>query len=154
MNKCSEKGANLTHVTRRALHLWLNRAMELRDMPLSGVRVLVVEDQFLIADDMRRAVGALGGEVVGPFPSIDRAQAALEEQEIGLGLLDINLGGSNRVFPLADELARRQVPFIFSTGYDAWVLPPRHKDRPRLEKPVSPGALEAAVRALGQEFAR
>ncbi|HEX8233374.1 MAG TPA: response regulator [Caulobacteraceae bacterium] len=125
------------------------------EMPLSGIKVLVVEDQFLIADDIQRAVGALGGDVIGPFPNIDRARAALAEENVGLALLDVNLGGADRVFPLADELAARHVPFIFSTGYDRWVLPPAHQNRPRLEKPVTPGALrEAAVKALADGAAQ
>lgn len=114
------------------------------DGPLLGVKVLVVEDEFLVADDMARAVAGLGGEVVGPFSLAESGLAALDEEEIGLAILDVNLQGE-RVFALADQLAERKVPFIFATGYDKWVLPPRHRERLRLEKPVTARVLKNAI---------
>jgi hypothetical protein len=62
--------------------------------------------------------------------------------------LDVNLGGEH-VFPVADELVRRGVPVIFATGYDAAsVLPPAHRDRPRLEKPFGAGELHRLASAV------
>ncbi len=114
---------------------------------LDGMRVLVVEDQFLVAEDMRRSVVALGGEVIGPFPDLPRARAAIESQPVHLALLDVQLQRGD-VFPLVDELKERKVPFILATGYDDWILPPPHREHPRLEKPVSPQALREAFAAL------
>lgn len=111
------------------------------------MKVLVVEDQFLVAEDMRRSVMELGGEVVGPFPKLSKARDAIREQRIDLALLDVQLQRDD-VFPLVDELVQRKVPFIFATGYDEWVLPSTHRDHPRLEKPVSVEALREALTAL------
>jgi CheY-like chemotaxis protein len=115
--------------------------------PLAGMKVMVVEDQFLIAEDISRSVVALGGEVVGPFPDLSQARAAVEEQPVDLALLDVQLGSAD-VFPLVDVLNRRKVPFIFATGYDRWILPPTHHKAPRLEKPVKLETLRDAIATL------
>ena len=112
---------------------------------LSGRRVLVVEDEYFIADDIARALGRLGAEVVGPVPDRDEALALLSSGErIDLAVLDINLHGET-VHPVADALQDRGVPFVFATGYDQSVVPDRHQDAPRWEKPFDPTVL---VRAL------
>lgn len=111
-------------------------------------RVLIVEDQYLIADEMRRAVAALGGVVVGPSPSVAAARRRLDEERVDLALLDINLGGED-VFPLTDELVASGVPVIFATGYDDEMIPDRYQGCGRIQKPVSKGALEAAARSMG-----
>lgn len=115
------------------------------DTLLSGRRVLIVEDQYLIADEMRRAVAALGGEVVGPCPSAADAMAQLENGPVEFALLDLNLG-DEQVGRVADELAAKGVPFAFATGYEAWVIPPEHQNRLRIEKPVTREALKAALK--------
>ena len=118
-------------------------------MPLTGLRVLIVEDQYLIADEMRRAVTALGGTVVGPCSTVEDAIAKLKSEKVQFGLLDISLRGEE-VLPVADEMMRRGLPFAFATGYEEWVIPPKYRDHPRIEKPASPialrNALEAAVK--------
>jgi ActR/RegA family two-component response regulator len=111
---------------------------------LSGVSVLIVEDQYLIADEMSRAVKALGGAVVGPCPTVETAIARLESETVGFALLDLNLRGE-QVLPVADELTRRGVPFAFATGYEDWVIPPQYRQRPRIQKPVSDVALRKAI---------
>lgn len=114
---------------------------------LAGLRILVVEDQFLIADDMRRAVAELGGEVVGPCPTVEAAQAVLAERPVDFAILDLNLQG-DEVFPVAGELKRRAIPFAFATGYEAWVVPPEFQDRPLLHKPVASKELEKTLAEL------
>lgn len=113
---------------------------------LSGRRVLVVEDEYFIADDIARALDRLGAEVVGPVPDRDEALALLHSGErIDLAVLDINLHGE-AVHPVADALQDRGVPFVFATGYDQSVaVPARHHGAPRWEKPFDPTVL---VRAL------
>ena len=112
---------------------------------LSGRQVLVVEDEYFIADDIARALDRLGAEVVGPVPDRDEALALLSSGErIDLAVLDINLHGET-VHPVADALQDRGVPFVFATGYDQSVVPDRHQDAPRWEKPFDPTVL---VRAL------
>lgn len=115
--------------------------------PLDGLNVLIVEDQFLIADDLSRAVKALGARVVGPCPTVAIAQATLADQPVDVAILDLNLRGDH-VFPLAEELNRRAIPFAFATGYEAWVIPPEFQERPLLHKPVSSAELEKALSGL------
>src|SRR5215217_2630112 len=93
---------------------------------LNGRRVLIVEDQYIIADEMNRAVLALGGVPVGPFASVEQAHCQLEqdEGEIALALLDVNLGGET-AYPLADELEARKVAVVFATGSRTGLSPLR-----------------------------
>jgi two-component SAPR family response regulator len=112
--------------------------------PLADKHVLIVEDQYLIADEMRRAVVALGGAVVGPCASLDAAERTTSEQAIDFAILDVNIQG-REVFSLAEELQRRSIPFIFATGYDDWVMPEGFRRHHRLQKPVTARTLRAAV---------
>jgi CheY-like chemotaxis protein len=103
---------------------------------LKDRRVLVVEDDFLIAEQMRFDLEAVGAVVIGPVPSVERAMKLLQtEENVDAGVLDINLAGE-KVFPVADALNRRNIRFIFATGYDASNLPTPYRDIPRFEKPV------------------
>jgi len=114
---------------------------------LKNKKVLIVEDQYLIAADLSRAVTILGGVVVGPVASNEAAQAELARSDIDLAFLDINLD-EQMVFPLADELEKRGIPFIFATGHEATVLPDRLKSKLRLVKPFTVQAVIEAVRHL------
>src|SRR5690242_9444995 len=110
--------------------------MSTPNAPLSGERVLIVEDKYLIASEMAREVEELGGRVVGPSRSVADAKAALAEEGVDLALLDVTLDAED-VFPLASELEAAGVPFVFTTGYDGEVLPARWRERPRIAKPVN-----------------
>lgn len=102
---------------------------------LSGRRVLVVEDEYFIANDIARALESLGAEIVGPVPSRDKALRLVADGErLDLAVLDINLRGDT-VFPVADALRDRRVPFVFATGYDRSSVPSTYGDVPRWEKP-------------------
>jgi CheY-like chemotaxis protein len=115
---------------------------------LEGCRILVVEDEYLIADDMRGALLDAGAEVLGPVPTLDAAMSLVAaEPRLDAALLDINLGGT-MVFDLADTLTSRSVPFVFATGYDDSAIPDRFADVPRLEKPVKPRKVLAALGPL------
>jgi DNA-binding LytR/AlgR family response regulator len=111
---------------------------------LAGIRVLVVEDRYLIAEEVAREVRALGGEVVGPARSVADAERLMRTERLDLALLDIDLDGEV-VFPVADALRARKAPVVFLTGYDDWVLPARWQGCPRLAKPVSGEALRRAI---------
>jgi len=103
--------------------------------------VLVVEDEYFLADDMSRALASLGAEIVGPVPTRDQALALLTSDErIDAAVLDINLRGE-MVFAVADVLRERGVPFVFATGYDKTAVPPNYQEVPRWEKPFDPSAL-------------
>lgn len=114
---------------------------------LSGRRVLVIEDQYLIAQDMCALVRELGGDVAGPVGRVSEGLDMIDGDGIDLVLLDVNLAGQ-MIFPVAVELKRRSVPFIFATGYDAAVIPPELTAAPRVEKPVTAAALVAALKSL------
>lgn len=100
-------------------------------------RLLVVEDEFLIALDMIDALEAAGFDVVGPLPSVESAMqvVAASPRAFAGAILDVNLHG-RLSFPIADLLKSMQVPFIFTTGYHMDSIPPRFADTPVMEKPV------------------
>ncbi len=111
---------------------------------IEGMRVLVVEDEPLIAMDLGSALRGAGCEVVGPVSRLDRALRHVDEGGLDAAVLDINLGGET-VFALADVLALRDVPFVFLTGYDRSALPERLRDRPLSGKPFSSRSLLALL---------
>lgn len=108
--------------------------------PLQGCRVLVVEDEYFIPDDLDRALSAQGAEVVGPIGNLDAAMRQVERDGFEVAVLDINLR-DKKVYPVADELRRRHLPFVFATGYDAGAVPGRFADVPRWEKPYDLASL-------------
>ena len=115
-----------------------------------GRRALVVEDEYLIAHDLADDLRSLGADVVGPLSSVTKALAAIDAQaELDGAILDINLQGE-MVFPVADRLLERSIPFLFATGYDSEIIPERYADVPRCEKPVTGLRLTQALeRRLG-----
>jgi CheY-like chemotaxis protein len=113
---------------------------------LMGVRILIVEDEFLVALQLEDDLKALGGETVGTYGDLASATDAARREEFDVAVLDINLNG-RLVYPLADELAARGVPFIFVSGYSMTNLPERFRAAPRIAKPYSVAALVSEVRS-------
>lgn len=113
---------------------------------LAGRRVLIVEDEFYLADDLRRELAASGADVAGPANTLERARALMAGR-IDFAVLDVNLRGE-MIFPLADELRERGVPFIFTTGYDPEVIPATYQDVERWQKPVASRQLLQALAKL------
>lgn len=111
---------------------------------LRGLRVLVVEDEELIAMLIEDFLLDLGCEVVGPAASVAAALALVEAGNLGGALLDMNLNGEP-VYAVADGLAARGIPFIFTTGYAREDLVARHADAPTLVKPFSSKALQDTI---------
>ena len=111
---------------------------------LAGLRVMVVEDEYFLADDIARVLAREGAEVLGPVPTVERARALLEEGT-DAAVLDVDLRGEP-VFPIADLLAERDVRFVFISGMERRDLPERFAGRPHLHKPVSGTDI---VKALG-----
>ncbi len=108
---------------------------------LATLRVLVVEDDYFIADDMARALRSVGAELLGTVPTGEVALALLSsEPRIDIAVLDINLRGQP-VFPVAEQLRARNIPFVFATGYDEAAVPPAFSDVPHWEKPFDAHAL-------------
>lgn len=103
---------------------------------LSGKSVLMVEDEYLIADALCSAFEMEDVHVVGPFPNVASAMQALDEGvKADAAILDVNLNGE-RVFPLADRLMADNVPIVLTTGYDGDAIPRDYVHLERLQKPV------------------
>jgi len=117
---------------------------------LAGHRILVVEDEYLIAMDVKDWLMAAGATVVGPVPSVDQALDLIANDGLAAAILDVNLGNGDTVFPLAAELGVLGVPYLFATGdvrlADADADGDR--DRPRLTKPYLEAELVRAVAEL------
>ncbi|MDQ2082633.1 hypothetical protein RA307_20795 [Xanthobacteraceae bacterium Astr-EGSB] len=107
-----------------------------RDNNLERRRILIVEDDYFIASEVARAFQQHGAEVVGPVPTLATAFDVVESDlSIELAVLDINLRGE-MVYPLADALEDRGIPFVFATGYDASAVPDRFRHVPVVTKPA------------------
>ena len=103
-------------------------------------RVMIVEDETLVALSLAQSLRDLGFSIVGPFASIAEAELALSKDKIDAAVLDINIAGE-LVYPLADILAQRKTPFIFTTGYGSENIEQRFQDILILEKPIAQEAL-------------
>jgi len=115
--------------------------------PLAGLRVLVVEDDYFIADEICTTLRDNGAEVLGPAPDIEHGLDVVRSQRLDCAVLDINLHG-HLAFSLASELRERGTPSIFATGYDSSVLPESFSGSVRLEKPVDLAVLLQAVQSV------
>jgi len=112
---------------------------------LKGCRVLLVEDEYYIADDLGQRLSAHGAILLGPVPTLERALAVVQSAApIDGAVVDLNLRGQ-MAFPVVDALQERGVPFVFATGYNAVAIPDRYQHIPRWEKPYR---LEELVQAL------
>ena len=114
----------------------------------SGRRILVMEDNGLVAMLISELLDRLGHVVIGPHPSVQSALNALENEAIDLALLDINLGNGETSYPIAEILSRRGVPFAFLTGYDQAGLSREFRDRPVISKPIDQANLSQTLRKL------
>jgi CheY-like chemotaxis protein len=123
-------------------------AMLPSEAELLAWRILVVEDEFLVAADIALMLEELGCHPIGPIGDLETAVRAATDEPLDAALLDVNLHGRSAM-PVADALAARGVPFVFCTGYDARGLP-RHGDAPRLAKPFQIRELRRAILALAQ----
>jgi CheY-like chemotaxis protein len=102
--------------------------------PLQDLRILVVEDEMMVAMLMEDLLELFGCKFVGPAASIPQALLLISTEAIDGAMLDVNLAGHS-IYPVADELARRGIPFIFVTGYGNQELEGDYNYRPRLPKP-------------------
>jgi CheY-like chemotaxis protein len=126
-------------------------AREDRAVSLAGRRVLVAEDEYLLAEELREALVELGAAVVGPFASVAEVCQAIEaEPRLDAAVLDINLRGE-MVYPAADRLKARGTPFVFATAYGAEAIVERFQDVPRTTKPVGAKRAAALLKALGRK---
>ena len=102
---------------------------------LRGTRVLVVEDEYLVASLIEDMLESAGCVVSGPISRVADALKAVDRDSYDAAILDVNLAG-DRIDPVADALSQRNVPFMFVTGYSNGSLPAEFAKRPRLCKPL------------------
>lgn len=100
----------------------------------SGLRVLLVEDENLVALLLEDMLAELGHTVVGPVARLDKALEMVQGGAFDVAILDVNINGGE-AYPIADALAARGIPFVFSTGYGKKSLREPYSDRPTLQKP-------------------
>jgi CheY-like chemotaxis protein len=111
-------------------------------------RVLIVEDEAMVSMLIEDMVGDLGAEVMGPAARFEQAMTLALEAHFDLAVLDVNLDGL-AVYPIADVLRDRGIPFIFITGYDSSVVPESYQPNRVLSKPFAhPTFCEALGEAL------
>ena len=118
--------------------------------PLAGARVLILEDEFFLADDLARALREAGGDPVGPVATIAQAEAIVARERLDAAILDLNLRGE-MASDFAERLAATELPCVIVSGYGGEGLPEALARLPRLEKPVgAPAVIEALKDALAR----
>lgn len=123
-------------------HAWFGRQPDV----LRAARILVVEDEALVAALLEDRLTQLGCEVVGPASTVEAALDLLAREVVDGAVLDVNIAGA-MVFPVADALSDQGIPFIFATAYGASGVAHRHAQREVLDKPYHERALEHALRS-------
>ena len=113
-------------------------------LKLKGLRVLVVEDEALVALQLEDMLADLGCAVIRPASRVGRALDLLARQEVDAAVLDLNVAGE-LVYPVADALQSRGLPYIFATGYGAAGLTMPYRRRPVLQKPFLQSDLRKAM---------
>ncbi|MBR0874290.1 response regulator [Bradyrhizobium tropiciagri] len=121
----------------------------MRDRPLlTGRRVLIVEDEYFLADDMGCALRALGADIAGPAGDLDDALRILHDGgTIDGAVLDVNIR-KQMIYPVARELQMRGVPIVFTSGYDKIVISNEFADVPLWEKPLDHRAMAQSLAGL------
>ncbi|MFH6782777.1 MULTISPECIES: response regulator [Methylobacterium] len=113
----------------------------------STYRVLLVEDEYFLAQELTEVFQGRGAEVVGPVPSVEEALALIAASaHLDGAVLDINLQGE-MAYAVADALAARGVPFVFATGYDRTAIPARYARARFFGKPLVVGQVAEALLA-------
>lgn len=114
---------------------------------LDGLRVLVVEDEMLVSMLVEDMLMEFGCDIVGPAPDLDQAMTLADTAELDAAILDVNVGG-RQIFPVADRLKARGIPFAFASGYGEAGLIEAHRGTPVLQKPFRQGDLERVLKEL------
>jgi two-component SAPR family response regulator len=110
-------------------------------------RVLLVEDQMIVAIEVEEMLREFGCVVVGPVGTLKRALRLAHKERLDAAILDVSLDGE-AVFPVAEELQKRRIPFIFATGYAEHTLPEKWQGLPHLGKPFKRDQLKKLIGAF------
>ena len=121
--------------------------------PLAGLRILIIEDEYFIADELSRSLTRSGAEVVGPASEIQAGLTLLSENSVDCALLDINLRGRS-VFPLAEKLSTEGIPWVYLTGYGDRIVPADLRGAAHLEKPIDEASLIEALAGIRRALIR
>ena len=117
---------------------------------LQGCQLLIVEDEYFLAQDLADYFQNLGANIVGPAGSVADALRLLDGSQVQGAILDVNLKGE-RVYPVADVLRQKGVSFVFASGYGGELEPPAYADIPRCLKPVDPATVaKTLVKLIGE----
>lgn len=114
---------------------------------LTDRRILVVEDDLTIAVLIEEVLQDLGCIVVGPVGKLDAALRLASDEVLDAAILDVTIRGG-KIFPVADRLQARGIPFVLASGYGDWALPEAFRNQPRLTKPFRVKELKAQVQLL------
>jgi CheY-like chemotaxis protein len=118
--------------------------------PSHKPRILIVEDEYIIADVIREIVEECGCEAIGPYGTLSEALRACTSQDADAAIVDLILHGES-AYPIADVLAKRRIPFGFATGRDTAATERAWNQRPCLDKPFSENEMR---QFLGELLAR
>lgn len=118
---------------------------------LAGYRILVIEDEYFIARELEMLLQTKGAEVIGPFGNVDQAMEQVKCDGFEVAVLDINLQGAEG-YPVADELKRQGVPFVFASAYNEDRIPLRFADVHLWQKPYNELALVEDIRRLCEGY--
>jgi CheY-like chemotaxis protein len=116
---------------------------------LAGRRVLIVEDEAMISALIEMILGEAGCSIVGPVATLQLALELIEREPFDAALLDVHVNGHD-IYPLADVLSARGIPFVLVSGFARKQLPPRYRHCPYIAKPFTPDTI---LTVLGQAIA-
>jgi DNA-binding response OmpR family regulator len=116
--------------------------------PLHGARILIVEDEYLLAREMADYFENIGAKIVGPVGTVEHALALIASSPVQIAVLDVNLR-DERVYPVADDLTSKKIPFVFASGYGSELEPNIYAGAPRCIKPVEFAVL---AKILGEQI--
>jgi len=112
-----------------------------------ALRVLVVEDELLLAAALEEDLKSAEFTIVGPFKTLALAVKASRQEQFDVAVLDVNLNGE-LIYPLAEELQTRRIPFLFLTGFNLAEMPEKFRATPRMAKPQNRNVLINEVRRI------
>jgi two-component SAPR family response regulator len=115
---------------------------------LRGARLLIVEDEYLLAREMADYFENIGTEIVGPVGTVAHALALIASSHVHIAVLDVNLR-DERVYPVANDLTSKKIPFVFASGYGSELEPDVYAGVPRCIKPIEFAVL---AKILGEQI--